>query len=114
MFHPNLLGIQFTLFVWCFNLLYFRNKTRVDWIFLAYICTLFILSNIGTAATIKFTSMSFIDYRDYPGGPAAFFIDQGFLPVSYMLNVAFVINIWLQDALIVCRLSMFQISEPWH
>lgn len=104
-FHPCLLGVHLTLFIWCFHLLYFRKRTRVDYIYLIYICALFILCNIGNATGLKFAAMAFIDYRNYPGGPAAFYIDQGFLPISRATNITFFLGNWLQDGLLVCVYS---------
>jgi hypothetical protein len=39
---------------------------------IAYLFVMFALSTIGFAGNVKFNQMTYIDYRNIPGGPNAF------------------------------------------
>ncbi|SJL05013.1 uncharacterized protein ARMOST_08384 [Armillaria ostoyae] len=55
------------------------------------------------AGSSTMAQYSFIDYRLFPGGPAAFEEVMFSLPVSEMGNVAFVLSNWFADAVVVWR-----------
>ena len=64
----------------------------------------------------KFTQLAFIDNRNFPGGPSAFENDEFSIPVDELGNVAFVLNNWLCDAVIVstsviCRVRLAMVAE---
>jgi hypothetical protein len=71
------------------------------YIFLAYICAHFTLGTLGIAAGTQFNEMVFINNREYPGGPNAFFIEQANYWSNYMTYVVYIITAWLQDWLLV-------------
>jgi hypothetical protein len=94
-------GIHFTLFIWTFYLLWNGKRTQADIFFLLYISVLFLLGNIGNGTNIKFGEMTFIDDRNYPGGPNAFFVEQSINPIAVICNTTYIVNSWLQDGLLV-------------
>jgi hypothetical protein len=96
-------GIHLTLFISAFHLLYTRKRTQHESFLLVYILVLFILGNIGNGTNIKFGEMTFIDDRNYPGGPNAFFVQQSINPVAVICNSAYIVNSWLQDGLLLYR-----------
>lgn len=63
---------------------------------------MFIVSSLGNGGQFKFTQMIWIDNREYPGGPGAYFAEQSTAFESTLCNAAYIVNGWLQDALIVC------------
>ena len=53
----------------------------------------------------------FVDQRDFPGGPGAFYIAEYSTPPKILANVAFVLLVWVNMALIVCLLSVSACRE---
>ncbi|KII90713.1 hypothetical protein PLICRDRAFT_542310 [Plicaturopsis crispa FD-325 SS-3] len=97
-------GIHVTLFVTALQLLFFRQRKKADYIFLAYISINFILGTIGNAADIKIRGeMAFIDFRDFPGGPSAYIMSQTTNPLAVMCHSTYLVSTWLQDGLILYR-----------
>ncbi|KAK7045123.1 hypothetical protein R3P38DRAFT_2508878 [Favolaschia claudopus] len=96
-------GVHLTLFLQCVNAL--RNgKTAVrNRELLGFICILFVLGNIGNATNILFGQKTFIDNRDYPGGPNAYFIEQSTDWSAVVCNSVYIVNTWLQDGLLLYR-----------
>lgn len=68
---------------------------------IAYITLNFILGSIGNAANIKFNEMVFIDDRDFPGGPNAFFTQQNSVTINVLAYAVYIVNTWTQDGLLV-------------
>lgn len=78
-----------------------RKHPRVSWTMIAYITLNFILGSIGNAANIKFNEMVFIDDRDFPGGPNAFFTQQNSVTINVLAYAVYIVNTWTQDGLLV-------------
>ena len=45
--------------------------------------------------------MTFIDNRNYPGGPGAYNVAQSTNTVAVICNSVYIVNSWLQDTLLV-------------
>ncbi|KZV85748.1 hypothetical protein EXIGLDRAFT_653805 [Exidia glandulosa HHB12029] len=96
-------GVHATLFFLTLTLLCARPRTQwKDYGWIVYITLMFVLSSVGNGGQFKFTELSWIDNRNYPGGPGAYETEQA-APSSTMCNIAYIINGWLQDALIIYR-----------
>lgn len=95
-------GIHLTLYLACLTHLRPRGE-RNDQYILAYITLLFILGNIGNGTNIKWGEMTFIDNRNYPGGPGAYNVAQSTNPVAVICNSVYIVNSWLQDTLLIYR-----------
>ncbi|KAH9484497.1 hypothetical protein JR316_0003979 [Psilocybe cubensis] len=103
-------GIHLTLFVWTSHILYTKrmnSKGTVGQFLLLYVVVVFVLGNIGNATNIRFGEMTFIDNRNYPGGPNAFFVQQSTNKVAVLCNSAYIVNSWFQDGLLLYRLWIF-------
>ena len=88
----------------CANALLCRpEKTRFTHLLLGYTTILCILNCIYTGANASGLQQTFIDNRNYPGGPAAFEENMFSIPVDDLGNVAFNIANWLADALLVSQ-----------
>lgn len=62
--------------VQCFiGLLRPTRGQKVNWWLIAYVSVIISMATIGLGTNIKFNEMTYIDYRDYPGGPNAFTVD---------------------------------------
>jgi hypothetical protein len=77
-----------------------KNKTKTDWFFTIYVLLLFTMGNVGNAANIKVGEVIWIDNRNFPGGPNAFYA-QGGGPFNNTANVVYIINSWFQDGMLV-------------
>ncbi|KAF8828481.1 hypothetical protein HHX47_DHR3000115 [Lentinula edodes] len=68
---------------------------------LTYVICTFVFATLFVAGSSKMAQLSFIDYRNYPGGPAAFEEVMFSIPISEMGNVAFVLSNWFADVVVV-------------
>ena len=64
-----------------------------------------VLGTMGCAVSIKVNQSAFVDFRDYPGGPVAYWVEQFAITYRVVGTAAYVINTWLQDGLLVSGLS---------
>ncbi|KZV88702.1 hypothetical protein EXIGLDRAFT_839026 [Exidia glandulosa HHB12029] len=99
-------GVHATLFFITLYLMWNRPRSesrKSDNAWMAYIVLLFTLSSIGNGAQFKFTEMIFINQRAYPGGPSAYLVEQQNTPIAICCVVAYTVNNWLQDGLILYR-----------
>lgn len=101
-------GVQLALFAGCVHLLWAqmtRANRRRHAAFIAYVCVMFALGTIFMVCNAAFTQFAFVTHREYPGGPSA--VENDFLadPSDESGNVAFVIQCWLADALLVSALG---------
>ncbi|KAF8513811.1 hypothetical protein JB92DRAFT_2922060 [Gautieria morchelliformis] len=108
-------GVHATLFFLCLSLLLKlrKNDPKSSWAFIAYITLNFVLGSIGNGVTIRFNEMTFVDNRDYPGGPNAFFMQQN----SFWANVfgfgVYFVNGWTQDGLLLYRFLVIFSFNYW-
>jgi len=70
---------------------------------MAYCCLIFTLATIGFAMNVKFIQMTYIDYRNYPGGPNAFTFEQYTLPINVTTVAVYVLMNWFSDGLMLYR-----------
>jgi hypothetical protein len=82
------------------SLLVEKKKDRRDWFFLTYISILIILGSVGNATNIKLVEEMWVGNRNFPGGPYAYYAAGGG-PYNRACDVAYVINGWLQDGMLV-------------
>ncbi|KAF7315972.1 hypothetical protein MIND_00114100 [Mycena indigotica] len=99
-------GIHLTLFFECVQALCSRRESQRNRELLVFVCLLFTLGNIGNATNIIFAQKTFIDNRNYPGGPNAFFVEQSTNWSAVVCNSVYIVNSWFQDALLVYRFWM--------
>lgn len=84
-------------------------RARVSWPLVAYISWNFMLGTFGIAAEAKFNELTFVDNRNYPGGPNAFVANQYSDFVNIFGTAAYVVLNWFADGLVVC---LFLVSPP--
>lgn len=97
-------GVHATLFFITLRLLWARQRTTwKDYSWIAYVVVLFTVSSIGNATQMKFTQMIYIDNRNYPGGPAAYYIEGSTAFMAVFCNCIYIANTWLQDGLLLYR-----------
>ena len=86
-----------------------RNRKSPSWYLLAYITANFVLGTFGIAAEARFNELTFVDARNFPGGPNAFVEAQYGDFVNIFGTAAYVVLNWLADGLVV-RPSLFPYS----
>ncbi|EIN04127.1 hypothetical protein PUNSTDRAFT_76736 [Punctularia strigosozonata HHB-11173 SS5] len=108
-------GVHATLFFICLDLLIKQLKShpKRSYAMLVYIVMLFILGSLGNAANIKFNEMVFVDNRDYPGGPNAYFVEQNGVWINVLSYGVYIVNTWLQDGLLLYRFHLIWNSNLW-
>jgi len=82
------------------NILIHKKKSARDYCWMVYIILLFIMGNIGNGANIKVGEDTFVNKRNFPGGPSQYFATGGG-PIGLTCNVIYIINTWFQDAFLV-------------
>ncbi|ESK95478.1 hypothetical protein Moror_12748 [Moniliophthora roreri MCA 2997] len=80
-----------------------RRKDHLRLFSVIYVGLLFLCATLFMAGDSTMAQYSFVDYRLYPGGPAAFENNMFWIPVSEIGNVAFVVSNWLADLVVVWR-----------
>ncbi|KAJ3513817.1 hypothetical protein NLJ89_g2739 [Agrocybe chaxingu] len=78
-----------------------NRKIKSFW--MGIVSALIICATIYAAAGEKINEISFITYRNYPGGPSAFEPAFFSLPVNAAGNVFFILANWICDAILVWR-----------
>ncbi|KAJ7821191.1 hypothetical protein B0H14DRAFT_3089137 [Mycena olivaceomarginata] len=96
-------GVHLTLFCQCVPALFASKSGRHNRELLIFVFILFALGNIGNATTFLFAQKSFIDYRDYPGGPGAYFVEQSTDWSAVVCNSVYIVNTWFQDGIVLYR-----------
>jgi len=64
-------------------------------------------TTLFTALNWKYAELMFIDYRGFPGGPSAFFLEDFSFWANTASNVAYIFNNFLVDGLILWRCCVF-------
>lgn len=80
------------------------GKPKVPWGLVAYITWNFIMGTFGIAAEARFNQMTFIDFRNYPGGPNAYVSAEYGVFINIFGTVAYIILNWFADGLVVSQL----------
>jgi len=105
------LGIMTCLYGFCLSVLIpqIKSRERRRWaIFhLAYTSLLAALVGIGTATNARLAQISWVNNRNFPGGPLAFITEEGNLTELILGWSAYIVASWLQDAYVIYRCLIF-------
>ncbi|KAJ6514638.1 hypothetical protein DFH09DRAFT_1049165 [Mycena vulgaris] len=97
-------GAQVVLYISCVLHLWKRKQENRYAIFLlAYITTLFSLESVFVIVQAQTVQMIYIDNRNYPGGPWAFFLATQDAPVNVTFYAALFVLTFLSDFLVLWR-----------
>ena len=95
-------GIHLTIFLQCTHLLWtWRNTTPYSYQLLAYVITTFALGMSSIISISIANQYTFIDYRNMPGGPLAFAIQDSSTPDGLVVSWSSVVGDWLTGGLLV-------------
>jgi hypothetical protein len=101
-------GVQVALFFTCLDSLWSNRKKHPRYIkvFLPYITAHLVCGTLGVYAGLYGNLLMFVDNRNFPGGPMAFYAAHALqYPSIYGSVIAQFIAVWLADALLVSALS---------
>lgn len=87
-----------------------RKKSGRLW--LVFICCVFFMATINICCSINFNERAWIDDRNFPGGPLAFFSERQSLPVNVASIATSVITLFLADSLLVSVSMELMMFEP--
>ncbi|KAI0311178.1 hypothetical protein OF83DRAFT_779726 [Amylostereum chailletii] len=97
-------GIQLVMYVACAKYLWIQRKKRKHSLFmLGYITTIFVVESIFVGVQARTVQISYIDNRNYPGGPWAYFLATQNLPVNVMFYATLFTITFLCDLLVLWR-----------
>lgn len=82
-----------------------RKDQRRRIVLVASVVLGFILSTIFLAACAELTQLSFVEHRDFPGGPAAYEVSDSAKGLIVVGDVAFVLANWSASAFMVSRIQ---------
>lgn len=79
-----------------------RSNLKASWFYMTYITINFILGSIGNATNTLLADQAFVDEPNrFPSGPSAFVAKIDTLLVTQISFIAYTINTWSQDGLLV-------------
>lgn len=103
-------GVVATLFFLCLSYLWKdvkHGRGKARWL-LAYAATLFVLCSIVSGINMRFDELSYIDNRNFPGGPAECGIQENGIFINLFGTAVSFACSWLQDGLLVCVLHNYE------
>ncbi|KAJ3773434.1 hypothetical protein FB446DRAFT_787840 [Lentinula raphanica] len=81
-----------------------KNRAWIGWLVFNFL--LFAMGTINLACSIRYNQNAWVNDREYPGGPYAYLIEQGSIPVMTLGNVASILASFLADALLLYRTAI--------
>ncbi|KAF8183856.1 hypothetical protein K438DRAFT_1974881 [Mycena galopus ATCC 62051] len=106
-------GILFTITLQTLLLFFQAPLTKVSWRLVSYVVVLFCLASIGFGGNAKFNQQTFIDDRNFPGGPNAFTIQFYGEDINFTALVSFVVMSWMADGLVLWRFTVIFGNNYW-
>ena len=109
------LGILIVLFFQCIATLFKHvhgRRESVKWGLISYTVVMFSFVTVYIALNLNIQSTSFIDNREYPGGPASYQINAQVVKAGIVADAMFLSNYWLADGLLVRSSSDVASTRP--
>jgi len=109
-------GIMFVIFLQCCILLATqktRDRGKYSWVLAAYVFFMFSLGTIFVGCMLHGLQQGLIDYRNFPGGPIAFWSARYALPLTVTANASATISSWMADALLLYRCFVIYSQHRW-
>lgn len=100
-------GIQLTLYLSCAIFLWSDRRARsARFLFLlGYITVLILIATFFAAVQARTTEETYVDNRNFPGGPWQYFLSTEYLPINVMFYSTFIAGTFLADLLMVGVIS---------
>jgi len=101
------LGMLIVLFYKCMTALFnpaYRRDEGIKWGLVSYTTVTFWLATVHMVTSAHVISISFINNRNFPGGPYEYQYTIAFKAISDIPRAAFRLNNWAADGLLVSSL----------
>ncbi|EMD34961.1 hypothetical protein CERSUDRAFT_116481 [Gelatoporia subvermispora B] len=103
--------IHIVIFSMCTYYIIQENKaSNAKWF--ALVCALFASGTINICMNIHFNELTWIDERNYPGGPLAFLLEQQSVWTNTLGNSASLVATFLADGLLIYR--VYAVWRRWY
>ena len=89
-----------------------RRGERVKWGIVSYTVLMFSLATVLIAANFDAFSVSYIDNRQFPGGPGAYAVLVLPATLSPVADAMAIVSNWLADGLLVSSLFDHALTRP--
>ncbi|KAJ7032812.1 hypothetical protein C8F04DRAFT_1040212 [Mycena alexandri] len=106
-------GILFTITAQALLLFLQLPKDKIPRLLIAYVIAMFILASVGFGGNAKFNEMTYIDNRNFPGGPNAYTVAFYSTPVNMMAFAAYTLMSWMADGLVLWRFTLIWDYKYW-
>ncbi|KAJ7769392.1 hypothetical protein B0H16DRAFT_1452588 [Mycena metata] len=106
-------GILFTITAQTLLLFSQLPKDKTPRLLIAYIIAIFVLASVGFGGNAKFNQMTYIDDRNYPGGPNAYTVDFYSTLVNMLSFGAYILMSWMADGLVLWRFTLIWEVKYW-
>ncbi|KAF7369914.1 hypothetical protein MSAN_00620900 [Mycena sanguinolenta] len=118
---PILTGVAYGMLVVlvCQTLLLFKDarrkplKSQRSWVFIAYVLLIFTLATIAFAMGTRLAQLTFVENKDFPGGPGAYVFSMNASIPVLTADSAYVIMSWLADGLMLWRFTLIYGDNRW-
>ena len=110
-----MLGMLVVLFFKCMTALLgsaHRRGERIEWGLVSYTTIMFALATVFTGTILHELSVSYIDNRNFPGGPYGYQAYIASTTVGIIRRTAFRLGNWLADGLLVGYLLGAVVVRP--
>jgi hypothetical protein len=75
---------------------------------------MFTLGSLGNAGNMRYNELTFIDARDFPGGPNGFVLAEYNYWVGAAGTICFIIASWFQDGFVASSFSFSLANIRYH
>ncbi|VDB94881.1 unnamed protein product [Peniophora sp. CBMAI 1063] len=107
-------GIQFALYTTCAHYLWSQRQTRrYALVLLAYTSIAFCIQTVYVAVQARVLQHVYIDDRNYPGGPWAYYLSSQSIPVNIVVQVTLFVLTFMCDVLVLWRCWVIW-QAPWQ
>ncbi|KAK0209099.1 hypothetical protein DFS33DRAFT_503470 [Desarmillaria ectypa] len=106
-------GILLTMVLQCFQGLFALRTQERQWWMWIYVSAVLVLATIGVSGNQMFIQMTYINYRNYPGGPNAFTLFFYATTSNLMSFIAYIVLGWLADGLVLYRFFIIYDRNLW-
>ncbi|KAF7329198.1 hypothetical protein MKEN_00180400 [Mycena kentingensis (nom. inval.)] len=107
-------GVLFAIAFQALFLFFQMPRSKIPYRHVAYVATMLSLATMLFAANARFIQLTFIDLRNFPGGPNA--VSENFyaLPVNILGFFCGITMSWLADGLLVWRFTVIMGNNLWY
>ncbi|KAJ6561385.1 hypothetical protein DFH09DRAFT_920938 [Mycena vulgaris] len=106
-------GILFTITFQTVLLFLKAPRKAIPWGLIAYMSVMFILASIGFGINANFNQKTYIDDRNFPGGPNTFTVEFYATTLNMVGFTAYTVMSWMADGLVLWRFTLIWSYNYW-